>query len=140
MNIIIRKADVYDKEQIFCLVKNFATSFEPEIGAFRKSFDNLINDNSAIILVAEVNKCIIGYCLGFDHYTFYANGKVAWLEEIMVEESHRKKGTGEMLMKEFEAWSESRESKLIGLATRRAASFYTAIGYHESATFFRKIL
>lgn len=33
-----------------------------------------------------------------------------------------------------------RGSKLVALATRRASDFYRAIGYDESATYFKKAL
>lgn len=140
MDLVIRKASISDGKQIFGLVKAFATSFKPETVAFTKSLNKLINDDSALVLIAEINNHIICYCLGFDHYAFYANGRVSWLEEIMVNESYRRRGIGESLMKEFEVWSKCRGSKLIGLATRRAAPFYSNIGYEESAIFFRKLL
>ena len=41
---------------------------------------------------------------------------------------------------EFEKWASKRGSKLVGLATRRAAPFYKGLGYEESAVFFRKLL
>ncbi|EMJ90504.1 acetyltransferase (GNAT) domain protein [Leptospira alstonii serovar Pingchang str. 80-412] len=91
-------------------------------------------------MLAEENNKIIAYCLGFDHYTLYANGKVSWLEEIFVSEEYRRKGIARILMSEFENWARFRNSKLIGLATRRAKDFYTAIGYEDSAIFFRKLL
>ncbi|EMF91272.1 hypothetical protein LEP1GSC005_1843 [Leptospira santarosai str. ST188] len=43
-------------------------------------------------------------------------------------------------MTSFEEWGKNRGSKLIGLATRRAKDFYLALGYEESALFFRKLL
>jgi hypothetical protein len=43
-------------------------------------------------------------------------------------------------MEGFEKWAQARDSKLVGLATRRAAPFYIALGYEESAIFFRKVL
>jgi len=58
----------------------------------------------------------------------------------MVEEVQRRDGVGRALMAAFEAWAKSRGSRLVGLATRRAAPFYKALGYEESATFFRKLL
>jgi len=65
---------------------------------------------------------------------------VTWVEEIMVRKELRGSGIGRALMDSVEAWAASRNSKLIGLATRRAASFYSAIGYEESAIFFRKLI
>ena len=72
--------------------------------------------------------------------TFFANGKVAWVEEIMVGSSRRKAGVGRALMTAFEEWSANRGAKLVALATRRAAEFYRALGYEESAIYFRKLL
>jgi hypothetical protein len=43
-------------------------------------------------------------------------------------------------MQGFEAWAAKRGSKLVALATRRAAPFYQALGYEESAIYFRKLL
>jgi len=88
----------------------------------------------------EADDGVIGYCLGFDHYAFYANGRVSWVEEIMVQEDRRKEGVGRDLMAAFKEWARSRGSRLVGLATRRAAPFYLALGYEDSAVFFRKLL
>ena len=83
---------------------------------------------------------VVGYCLGFDHYAFYTNGRTSFIEEIMVREDFRKHGVGKELIRCFEQWSISRGSKLVGLVTRRAAPFYEAIGYESSGTFFRRLL
>jgi hypothetical protein len=43
-------------------------------------------------------------------------------------------------MNEFEQWAAAAGCTLIALATRRAAPFYRALGYQESAAYFRKVL
>jgi hypothetical protein len=43
------------------------------------------------------------------------------------------------LMSAFEQWAAAQGCALIALATRRAAPFYRALGYEESATYFRKV-
>jgi hypothetical protein len=43
-------------------------------------------------------------------------------------------------MEAFESWAKSRGAALVALATRRAAPFYLALGYEESASYFRKLL
>jgi GNAT superfamily N-acetyltransferase len=140
MYVVIREANIEDRKEIFELVEVFATSFKVEQDSFNESIKQLIDDDSALLLVAEIEKRVVGYCLGFDHFAFYSNGRVSWLEEIMVNESYRRKDVGKMLMKKFEEWSKLKNSKLISLATRRAASFYSAIGYEESAVYFRKLI
>jgi len=115
-------------------------SFKPEKDAFTASLRQLLQDGGAWLSIARENDNVVGYLLGFDHYTFYANGRVAWVEEIMVDETRRRRGIGRQLMRAFECWAASRGAQLVGLATRRAAPFYQALGYEESATFFRKVL
>ena len=43
-------------------------------------------------------------------------------------------------MSAFEQWAAARDCALIALATRRAAPFYRALGFEESAVYFRKVL
>lgn len=136
----IRNANISDLENVYQFSKKMATSFTVEYEPLKNSFLININNQDAIILVAEMNQCLIGYLLGFDHYAFYANGRVSLVEEIFVDENYRKNGIGKKLMQCFEDWSKKRNTKLIGLATRRASEFYKAIGYDESAIFFIKKL
>jgi GNAT superfamily N-acetyltransferase len=136
----IRKVEESDVEKIFNLTKQFATSFKTDYKLFKISFNALLEEPSACFLLAEENHNISAYCLGFDHYTLYANGRVSWVEEIFVLEEYRRKGIARILMANFENWARSRNSKLIGLATRRAKDFYSSLGYEDSAIFFRKLL
>ena len=140
MTIHIREARSTDAGAVLVLAKPFATSFVVEEQAFSHAFSEILVSPEAHLAVAETAQQLVGYVLGFDHYTFFANGRVAWVEEIMVSEPFRRRNIGQLLMQEFEAWAEARRCKLVALATRRAAAFYQAIGYEESATYFRKLL
>ena len=151
----IRRAKSSDKPALLRLARAFATSFAVEQAAFERSFDELLTYPGAFLAVAEANKAeankaeankaeageeVAGYVLGFDHPSFFANGRVAWVEEIMVTEAFRRQGIGRDLMEAFEAWANERGVKQIALATRRAANFYEALGYEASAVYFRKRL
>ena len=140
VNTTIRRATSADSDPLFALVESFATSFNPVRTAFDHSFEQLLRDDSVLINVAVLMDEVAGYCLAFDHYALYANGRVTWVEEITVRQDLRGKGIGRELMQSVHQWAVSRESRLIGLATRRAAPFYKAIGYEESAAFFRKMI
>jgi GNAT superfamily N-acetyltransferase len=140
MDPVIRRATIDDAEALFGLAEAFAISFKPARDAFQRSLSELLGDDSVWLAVAEWRGTVAGYCLGFDHYTFYANGRVSWVEEITVKPELQRKGLGRALMEAFEHWAASRGSKLVGLATRRAAAFYSALGYESSAVFFRKLL
>lgn len=137
---VVRRATPTDLEGVFELARSFATSFQPEIEAFAASFHHLIAQDDALLLVVEESGQLLGYLLGFDHYALFANGRVSWVEETMVREDRRREGHGEDLMVQFEQWAKSRDSKLVALATRRAAGFYRSLGYEESATYFRKLV
>jgi GNAT superfamily N-acetyltransferase len=140
MSIQIRRATPQDIESVLLLVRDFVTSFEIVESKFRQSYAEVLDSSNSIALVADDGGDPIGYCLGFCHDTFYANGRVAWLEEIMVAPSYRRQRIGESLMDSFEEWAKSKGAVLSALATRRAAKFYQAIDYEESAAYFRKIL
>ena len=140
MNCGIRRARDADIEALFPLVKDFSTSFKVDFESFSRAFAALINDPQAVILVAENASKLKGYCLGFWHETLYANGRVAWLEEVMVDTSCRRSGIGERLVASFENWARDEHAVLSGLATRRASAFYEALGYEESAVYFRRFL
>ena len=140
MSIQIRRANPQDIDNVLPLVRDFVTSFEIVEPKFRQSYANILESSDAVALVAVDEGALIGYCLGFCHDTFYANGSVAWLEEIMVSSSHRRQRVGESLMTSFEDWAKSKGAVLSALATRRAATFYQAIEYEESAAYFRKLL
>jgi GNAT superfamily N-acetyltransferase len=136
----IRVANEADVEDLFPIVAEFATSFIPERPAFQRAFQRLKGDDHACLLVADHDGRPIAYLLGFDHLTFFANGPVAWVEEVAVQSSWRRRGVGRALMAQFEEWAASRGAKLVALATRRAAEFYRVLGYTESAVYCRKLL
>jgi GNAT superfamily N-acetyltransferase len=140
MDLSIRMATEADADALFLLLRDFAVTFVPERSAFEHSLREILADADANLSVALWEGRVVGYCLGYDHYTFYANGRAAFVEELMVREDLRKRGVGRQLLESFERWSLSRGSKLVGLFTRRAAPFYEAIGYESSGTYFRRLL
>lgn len=138
--VVVRPAGPADETAVHELAAGMATSFTVERGAFRRSFLDLIETGEAFVLVADLDGRVSGYLLGFTHPTFFANGPVAWVEEIAVRSELRRRGLGAQLMAEFENRAAAAGARLVALATRRAASFYEAIGYEPSATYFRKEL
>src|SRR5919206_5158649 len=98
MSIHIRIAQHTDAEAVLALAKPFATSFVVDEQAFHHAFSALLASPQEHWAVAETARQLVGYVLGFDHYTFFANGRVAWIEEIMVSEAWRRQGIGQLLM------------------------------------------
>jgi GNAT superfamily N-acetyltransferase len=134
----VRRARAEDAAAVWPLVRDFAVSYEPEQRAFEHSFTDLLSRPDTLVAVADEGGSIIGYLLASCHGTFFANGPVAWVEEVMVAEAARGSGVGRALMTEAERWARSVPCAHMALASRRAGDFYDALGYEPSATYFRK--
>ncbi len=138
--VTIRPATIDDRDALFPLARDMATSFVVTSDGFASSFASIISSHTMCLGLAIHLETIAGYVLGSFHPCFYASGNVAWVEEIMVKEESRKRGVGRLLMFYFEDWAAGADCRLVSLATRRAADFYLALGYKESATYFKKEL
>jgi len=136
----VRPADASDAAAVADLASELAQSFTFARARFDRSYPALLAADHACLLLAVNGDDRLGYLLGFEHLTFYANGPVAWVEEVFVGGQHRGCGVGRALMSAYEQWAISRDCALVALATRRAAPFYRALGYEESAIYHRKIL
>lgn len=135
----VRYAVGEDADGVAGLARELAQSFPFSRSGFDSSYPALLEDPDACVVVAVNGEDHIGYLLGFRHLTFFA-GPVALVEEILVRERGRRRGVGRALMSAFEQWAADRDCRLVALATHRAAPFYRALGYAESATYFRKVL
>ena len=136
----IRQADFGDADDVARLAAALAMSFEFSAARFRENYPALLAADGACLLLAVSGQESVGYLLGFRHLTFYANGPVGWVEEVVVRDQDRGRGIGRILMDAFERWAAAQGCALVALATRRAGPFYRALGYEESATYYRKVL
>ena len=102
---VVRTADSADREQVWALARDLATSYEVDLNAFTATFDQLTSAPDVLVLVAEVDGRIDGYLLGQRHHTFHANGPVVWVEEVMVAVDQRGAGIGRALMSAAELWT-----------------------------------
>lgn len=136
----VRRATAGDGDAVADLAAELAQSFNFSRAQFHLNYPALLAADGACLLVAADGRERLGYLLGFRLLTFYANGPVAWVEEVVVRRQDRGRGVGRALMSAFEQWAAGQACVLIALATRRAAPFYRALGYEESAVYFRKVL
>ncbi|MGQ0480027.1 MAG: GNAT family N-acetyltransferase [Pseudonocardia sp.] len=137
---LIRPARPADGPAVLDLARGLATTFPVDADPFGSTFADVLDSPGATLLVAELGDRVLGYLLGFDHPSFFANGPVAWVEELAVQAGHRRHGLGSLLMEAFEVEVRGRGVRLVALATTRAGGFYLAIGYTEHAAYFRKLL
>jgi len=137
--VLIRPARPNDDERIWPLARDFATSFRPERTAFDAAWAQLLSTPHTLLLVAEAPiQGVIGYLLGHSHLTFLANGPIAWVEEVMVDDHARRSGAGSRLMETAEQWAQSIGAAYLALASRRAGAFYLALDYEDSAVFYKR--
>ncbi len=136
----IRPAEPGDADQVWPLARDFATAFDPQREAFDVTWRRLGESSGTLVAVAESGQEVVGYLLANCHVTFLANGPVAWVEEVMVQETHRRSGIGQKLMNYAESWARESGAAHVALASRRAGTFYLALGYEDSAVFFKKTL
>ena len=137
----VRLAEAADRDKIWPLARAFATTYELDQGRYNASFQQLVAEPNALLIIAHIRVIdIFGIQLAFTLQMFLANGPVTWIEEVMVAEEVRRRGIGHNLMVAAENWSTSKGAAYVALATRRASDFYLALGYTESAAYFRKLV
>jgi GNAT superfamily N-acetyltransferase len=138
-----RPALAADEDAVWPLARDLATSFAPEREAFGRSYRAILADPHAAVLVAVdavegATGRVVGYAHVLTHPAFHANGDIAWIEEVAVDADHRGAGYGRVLMEAAERWARAAGASYVALATRRAAEFYRALDYEESAVYFKK--
>ena len=137
----VDEAVATDGDSVWPLTRDLATSFRPTREVFDRSFARALADEGTLLLVARSPAGgVVGYLLAHSHTTLFADAPVAWVEEVMVEETVRGTGVGRALVTRAETWAGGRGAAYVALATRRAGDFYRALGYEDSAVFFRKLL
>lgn len=90
----IRAAATSDAEAVAVLAAALAQSFTFSRTRFDRTYPALIAADDACLLLAVNGHEHIGYLLGFEHLTLYANGPAAWVEEVFVRSQHRGRGIG----------------------------------------------
>jgi N-acetylglutamate synthase-like GNAT family acetyltransferase len=119
------------------LLREFATTYEPDPAAFIQHFPLLVRSGSAALLVAEHQRRVVGYVLAFDLLTLYANGIVVEIQELVVEPAYRSRGIGRQLVAAVVTRARSSRAREVTVPTRRAADFYRELGFQETASYLK---
>jgi predicted N-acetyltransferase YhbS len=97
-NVLIRPALDVDRSQVWRLVRAFAHAYVANESVFATNFSDLIDRPDTLVSVAELDAKVIGCLLASYHGTFFANGSVVWIEEVLVAKSLRETSVGRSLM------------------------------------------
>ncbi|MFF3987335.1 GNAT family N-acetyltransferase [Streptomyces sp. NPDC001797] len=135
----VRDATPADADDVYRLLSGFVTSYRPDRAVFDGvTFPRIIeaaSAGSAEFLVAEQDpdSCVVGYLLAVRMPTLFAGGTILELLELTVAEPVRGRGTGSALVRAAQAKARAAQDVEVTVPTRRAADFYRALGFHETA-------
>jgi ribosomal protein S18 acetylase RimI-like enzyme len=133
--MIVRDARPADVSAVHRLIGQLADA--PDEAAFRGRFENVLATDGHRIIVAEVAGKVVGVLHMFERPALEKPCELM-VQALVVDSEARSSGVGEALMREAEAWAESRKLPSVSLYSRddrkRAHAFYERIGYRIKAT------
>ena len=137
MEIKIREAVKSDSEEIIRLILELA-KFEkltpPNEAGQKRLLDDAFSDSPPFkILLAEQDNKLLGYAFYLFTYSSFEAKKTLYLEDVFISESHRKKGIGKSLIREFIKILRNKGIKKckLGVNTKNklAIRFYKNLGF-----------
>ena len=134
---LIRPAAPADETRVWALLRQFATTYAPSEPAYAASYAKLLTEPDAMFLVAVSGGEVVGYLLGFELPTLFANGPILQLTELVVDEHRRGAGLGRKLVEDALVRAWDRGCMEVVVATRRAAPFYERLGFARSAEYLK---
>jgi ribosomal protein S18 acetylase RimI-like enzyme len=133
--MIVRDARPTDVSAVHRLIGQLADA--PDEAAFGARFENVLATDDHRIIVAEVEGKMVGVLHMFERPALEKPCE-AIVQALVVDSDARSSGVGEALMREAEAWAQSRKLPSVSLYSRvdrkRAHAFYERIGYRIKAT------
>ncbi|MGA1785213.1 MAG: GNAT family N-acetyltransferase, partial [Pontimonas sp.] len=129
-----------DHDRVLELVGKLGHVFEVDPGKFSETFRFVMDDpGRSLLLVAEAEGQVVGYCLTTISPLLYSNGPSAQLQEIVVDEEARVAGVGTALVRAVEDACEKAGVTQLTVASRRAGGFYDRLGYSQQAEYMRRL-
>jgi len=100
-------------------------------------FNTILSSSDHLLIVAEAEGVLVGWCHAFRVRLLETEG-YAELGGLVVEERHRRRGIGDALLQEAEAWVKyqgaSRLRAYSGEHREAAHQFYLSKGYDKNST------
>lgn len=122
MDAVVRKAelkDTKDANNLLTLLIRDEKQYDPSINencVISRFYEDMISNDSNILLVAEIDNKIIGYLYGYivDNGNTYLD-KVSKLDALYITKEYRKNKIATKLINEFKSWSLNHGVKYIEL-------------------------
>ncbi|MES9851200.1 MAG: GNAT family N-acetyltransferase [Candidatus Thiodiazotropha sp. L084R] len=113
-------------EQLFSIEADFEVDLATQLSGLKLL---LKSENGQIFVVEDINREVVAMATLQKVVSTAEGGVVAWVEDIIVDESHRGQGIGNSLLTHIQEWAEAGEIKRLQLVADRdnqpALSFYS---------------
>lgn len=137
--VTVRAVTPADADDVFRLLRDFATSHSPERGRFTAvTFPGVLAaaaEGRAEFLAAEEGGRVVGYVHAARVPTLFAGGAVLDLLELTVDTALRGRGIGSGLVRAVLAAAVRAGDVEVCVPTRRAAGFYRRLDFTETAAY-----
>ena len=140
MDIKIRKATENDFDKVYPLFEQLWPNKEIDRGALRIVFNRGVNSNTDELLCLDYANELIGFCAYAIVNNLWQAGYISYMYAMVVDENHRGKGFGTMLIKESIKDSKEKGLKRLeldsGFHREKAHEFYIKLGFEKRAFLF----
>jgi GNAT superfamily N-acetyltransferase len=129
--MLVRPAHIADADTLYAFASGLALDDAPEREAHERALRDALDDERSLVLVAEDGGRLVGSLVaGLLPMPLYG-ARLAFLQELFVEETARGGGAGRALMAAFDEWARSRGAAVEALGTSRprAMAFYERLGF-----------
>lgn len=144
VNFIIRKAQISDAYDIYHINKT-SLGYDYDCEKQKKKTEAVLNDDSQVIFVADIENKVVGYIHLANYDVIYADNFKNCLG-LAVDNDYKRKGIGSALLSKGEEWAKTHGAVGIrlcsGMEREKAHEFYLSQGYicNKTQKNFKKIL
>jgi (aminoalkyl)phosphonate N-acetyltransferase len=143
MKATVRRANEADNNSVYELLNQLKGS-QHNREAFEQNYLKNINDPLVHYLVAEQEFVVIGFISLHVQRILHHSNRTGEIQELIIDENHRGKGIGKVLMEKVELLAKELNLEEVELTTRihrtDAQEFYKSLGYTNSHLKFVKEL
>jgi len=140
MNVEIRPCIQSDFSGTFELLKQLWPDRNLDAGRLHQIFDKKLATNQFVHLIAESDGQILGYGSFSIKLNLWASGKIAYIDELVVDENSRNLGIGKKLIEELKKSALQKNCAHLELDSSHhrqlAHRFYEKLGFENRALLF----
>ncbi len=92
--VLIRGCELEDFEEVLSLLGQLWSDLELDAAASREVFGRLLEKDNCVLTCAVAEGRVVGFCDFNVRHSLWQQGKLAYVDELVVEESFRGRGIG----------------------------------------------